>query len=115
MVRCPDILLPQVLVSPVIGKSSVTPRFIIVNFRTQAEGIDEAPLPQVINPCYLGLTPELVELCMASPYGIRECKYSNSLFSSFFPSKETVKHLVDLYYRHSTWMFVGFSIYLVCG
>jgi hypothetical protein len=89
------------------GKPFLTLCLFVVNIGPQEEELDESTQPET-HPSNLGLSPELVELTVAFPYGIRDCKYSKILFAPFMPSRRTVLHFVDLYYQGASWLLVGF-------
>ncbi|KAG1760121.1 hypothetical protein EDD22DRAFT_980737 [Suillus occidentalis] len=57
------------------------------------------------DPKYLGLPFEIVDLCNAYPFGLRDSQYTKFLFSPFLPSRERALQLMELYYRYAAWMF----------
>lgn len=57
------------------------------------------------DPKYLGLPFEIVDLCNAYPFGLRDSQYTKFLFSPFLPSRERALQLMELYYRNAAWMF----------
>lgn len=68
---------------------------------------DSYPPQQSIptDPKYLGLPFEIVDLCNAYPFGLRDSQYTKFLFSPFLPSRERALQLMELYYRNAAWMF----------
>lgn len=57
------------------------------------------------DPKYLGLPFEIVDLCNAYPFGLKDSQYTKFLFSPFLPSRERALQLMELYYRNAAWMF----------
>ncbi|KAG2157850.1 uncharacterized protein EDB93DRAFT_1078285 [Suillus bovinus] len=60
---------------------------------------------QSVDPKYLGLPFEIIDLCNAYPFGLRDSQYTKFLFLPFLPSYERALHLMELYYRNVAWMF----------
>ncbi|KAG1876498.1 hypothetical protein DFJ58DRAFT_178328 [Suillus subalutaceus] len=57
------------------------------------------------DPKYLGLPFEIIDLCNAYPFGLRDSQYTKFLFLPFLPSRERALQLMELYYRNVAWMF----------
>ncbi|KAJ8586898.1 hypothetical protein M405DRAFT_874860 [Rhizopogon salebrosus TDB-379] len=57
------------------------------------------------DPKYLGLPFEIIDLCNAYPFGLRDSQYTKYLFLPFLPPRERALQLTDLYYQNVAWMF----------
>ncbi|KAG2344031.1 hypothetical protein BDR05DRAFT_1019117 [Suillus weaverae] len=57
------------------------------------------------DPKCLGLPFEIIDLCNAYPFGLRDSQYTKFLFLPFLPSRERALQLMELYYRNVAWMF----------
>ncbi|KAG1741151.1 hypothetical protein EDB19DRAFT_739063 [Suillus lakei] len=57
------------------------------------------------DPKYLGLPFEIIDLCNAYPFGLKDSQYTKFLFFSFIPPRERALQLMELYYRNVAWMF----------
>lgn len=71
-------------------------------------GLD-AYLPQTqqsipTDPKSLGLPFEIIDLCNAYPFGLRDSQYTKYLFLSFLPPRERALQLTELYYQNVAWM-----------
>ncbi|EGN96533.1 hypothetical protein SERLA73DRAFT_93018 [Serpula lacrymans var. lacrymans S7.3] len=53
----------------------------------------------------LGLPYEIVDLCNAFPFGLRDCPYTKHQFVSFLPTRERALELAELYYDNVAWMY----------
>ncbi|OJA10707.1 hypothetical protein AZE42_01058 [Rhizopogon vesiculosus] len=57
------------------------------------------------DPKYLGLPFEMIDLCNAYPFGLRDSQYTKYLFLPFLPPRERALYLIELYYQNVAWMF----------
>ncbi|KAG2145129.1 hypothetical protein DEU56DRAFT_194357 [Suillus clintonianus] len=57
------------------------------------------------DPKYLGLPFEIIDLCNAYPFGLKDSQYTKFLFLPFLPPRERALQLTDIYYRNVAWMF----------
>ncbi|OAX39813.1 hypothetical protein K503DRAFT_54027 [Rhizopogon vinicolor AM-OR11-026] len=56
------------------------------------------------DPKYLGLPFEIIDLCSAYPFGLRDSQYTKYLFLPFLPPRERALQLTELYYQNVAWM-----------
>lgn len=68
---------------------------------------DSYPSQQSIStdPKYLGLPFEIIDLCNAYPFGLRDSQYTKFLFLPFLPPHARALQLMELYYQNVAWMF----------
>ncbi|KAG1769517.1 hypothetical protein EV702DRAFT_1140943 [Suillus placidus] len=57
------------------------------------------------DPKCLGLPFEIIDLCNAYPFGLRDSQYTKFLFLPFLPPRERALQLMELYYGNVAWMF----------
>ncbi|KAH7923981.1 hypothetical protein BV22DRAFT_1167136 [Leucogyrophana mollusca] len=57
------------------------------------------------DPKYLGLPFEVIDLCNAFPFGLKDCPYGKYQFLAFIPTHERALRLADLYYENFAWMY----------
>ncbi|KAH7914825.1 fungal-specific transcription factor domain-containing protein [Hygrophoropsis aurantiaca] len=57
------------------------------------------------DPKYLGLPFEIIDLCNAFPFGLKDCPYGKYHFLPFIPDRGRALRLVDLYYENFAWMY----------
>ncbi|KAG2364127.1 hypothetical protein BDR07DRAFT_1482839 [Suillus spraguei] len=57
------------------------------------------------DPKYLGLPFEIIDLCNAYPFGLRDSQYTKFLFLPFLPPHARALQLMELYYQNVAWMF----------
>jgi len=53
----------------------------------------------------LGLSPEIAELAIAAPYGVKGCGYEKTIFLPYIPPYQRSLRLVQLYYEKAAWMY----------
>ncbi|KAG0709249.1 fungal-specific transcription factor domain-containing protein [Suillus ampliporus] len=56
------------------------------------------------DPKYLGLPFEIIDLCNAYPFGLRDSQYTKFLFLPFLPPRERALQLTELYYQNVAWL-----------
>ncbi|KAG1746653.1 uncharacterized protein EDB91DRAFT_1118207 [Suillus paluster] len=56
------------------------------------------------DPKFLGLPFEIIDLCNAYPFGLRDSQYTKFLFLPFLPARERALQLAELYYQNVAWL-----------
>jgi hypothetical protein len=82
----------------VFGSSQLVFRSQLTMVSTQAQQNTST------DPKYLGLPFEIIDLCNAYPFGLRDSQYTKYLFLPFLPPRERASQLTDLYYQNVAWM-----------
>ncbi|KAF9644982.1 hypothetical protein BDM02DRAFT_3102051, partial [Thelephora ganbajun] len=65
----------------------------------------ESRLPKSLRSHLLGLSPEIAELAIAAPYGVKGCRYERCIFAPYIPPYQRSLRLVQLYYEKAAWMY----------
>lgn len=65
----------------------------------------ESLIPKSLRSHLLGLSPQIAELAIAAPYGIKGCSFEKSIFTPYIPPYQRSLRLVQLYYEKAAWMY----------
>ncbi|KAL4073016.1 fungal-specific transcription factor domain-containing protein [Scleroderma yunnanense] len=66
---------------------------------------DDNSRPGLTDLKNLGLPSEIIQLCNAYPFGLRENPYTKYPFLQFIPSRARALYLAELYYENMAWMY----------